>query len=109
MIRNYSYLHKIASQSEFSQVGATEPLKYADTRFGTEVIMGWYLLSTKGIYRNLFVHPEMEAWVERQKPKTQDKFRKVSDATYVEHRRVDTQQEQEQIGTTKCRKHCSCP
>ena len=29
--------------------------------------------------------------------------------TYVEHRRVDTQQGQEQIGTTKCRKGCSYP
>jgi hypothetical protein len=28
---------------------------------------------------------------------------------YVEHRRVDTQKAQEQIGTTKCRKSCSCP
>ena len=35
-------------------------------------------MSTKSIYRNLFVHPELEAWVERQKPQTQDKFRKVS-------------------------------
>jgi len=69
---------KIASQPEFSQVGATEPLKYADTRFGTKVIMGCRLLSTKSIYRNLFVHPELEAWVERQKPQTQDKFKKVS-------------------------------
>ena len=59
-------------------MGATEPLKYADTRFGTKVIMGCLLLSTKSIYRNLFVHPELEAWVERQKPQTPDKFRKVS-------------------------------
>ena len=59
-------------------MGATEPLKYADTRFGTKVIMGCRLLSTKSIYRNLFVHPELEAWVERQKPQTQDKFKKVS-------------------------------
>jgi hypothetical protein len=56
---------KIASQPEFSQVGATEPLKYADTRFGSKVIMGRRLLSTKSIYRNLFVNTEMEAWVER--------------------------------------------
>jgi hypothetical protein len=28
---------------------------------------------------------------------------------YVEHRRVDTQQTQEQIGTTNCGKRCSCP
>ena len=35
-------------------------------------------MSTKSIYRNLFVHPELEAWVERQKPQTQDKFKKVS-------------------------------
>jgi hypothetical protein len=42
------------------------------------VIMGCRLLSTKSIYRNLFVHPEMEEWVERQKPQTQVKFRKVS-------------------------------
>jgi hypothetical protein len=55
----------------------TEPLKYVDTRFGTKVIMGCLLLSTKSIYRNLFVHPELETWVERQKPQTQDKFRKV--------------------------------
>jgi hypothetical protein len=39
--------------------------------------MGCLLLSTKSIYRNLFVHPELETWVERQKPQTQDKFRKV--------------------------------
>ncbi len=52
---------KIASQPEFSQVGATEPLKYADTRFGSKVIMGLRLLNTKSIYRNLFVNTEMEA------------------------------------------------
>jgi hypothetical protein len=69
---------KMANQPDFSQVGATPPLKYVDTRFGTKVIMGCHLLSTKSIYRNLFVHPELEAWVERQKPQTQDKFRKVS-------------------------------
>ena len=69
---------KIANQPEFSQVGATEPLKYADTRFGSKVIMGRRLLCTKNIYRNLFVNTEMESWVERQKPQTQDKFRKVS-------------------------------
>ena len=40
--------------------------------------MGLRLLSTKSIYRNLFVNTEMEAWVERQKPQTQDKYRKVS-------------------------------
>ncbi len=57
---------------------ATESLKYADTRFGTKVIMGLLLLSTKSIYRNLFVYPELESWVERQKPQTQDKFRKMS-------------------------------
>ena len=34
--------------------------------------------TTKSIYRNLFVNTEMESWVERQKPQTQDKFRKVS-------------------------------
>jgi hypothetical protein len=28
---------------------------------------------------------------------------------YVEHRRVDTQQTQEQIGTTNCGKSCSYP
>jgi hypothetical protein len=39
--------------------------------------MGRHLLSTKSIYRNLFVKTEMEAWVERQKPQTQDNFRKV--------------------------------
>jgi hypothetical protein len=38
---------KIANQPEFSQVGATEPPKYADTRFGTKVIMGRRLLTTK--------------------------------------------------------------
>ncbi len=59
-------------------MGVTEPLKYVDTRFGTKVIMGCRLLNTKSIYRNLFVHPELEAWVERQKPQTQDKFMKVS-------------------------------
>jgi hypothetical protein len=46
-------------------MGAMEPLKYADTRFGTKEIMGRLLLGTKSIYRNLFVHLEMEAWVER--------------------------------------------
>ena len=46
---------KITSQSEFSQVDTTESLKYADTRFGRKVIMGRRLLSTKSIYRNLFV------------------------------------------------------
>ncbi len=38
---------KIVNQPEFSQVGATEPLKYVDTRFGTKVIMGRRLLTTK--------------------------------------------------------------
>ena len=52
---------KIASQPEFSQVGATESLKYTDTRFGSKVIMGSRLLSTKIIYRNLFVNTEMES------------------------------------------------
>ena len=28
---------------------------------------------------------------------------------YVEHRRVDTQQAQAQIGATKCRKNYTCP
>jgi hypothetical protein len=36
-------------QSEFSQVGSLEPLKYSDNRFGTKVIMGRLLLSTKSI------------------------------------------------------------
>ena len=54
----------LASQSDFS-VGVTEPLKYADTRFGSKIIMGRLLLSTKSIYRYLFVITEMEAWVER--------------------------------------------
>jgi hypothetical protein len=39
--------------------------------------MGHRLLSTKSIYRNFFVNTKMEVWVERQKPQTQDKFRKV--------------------------------
>ena len=43
----------VPGQPEFPQVGTTEPLKYADTRFGTNVIMGRCLLSTKSIYRNL--------------------------------------------------------
>ena len=47
---------KITSQSEFSQVVVTETLKYADTRFGSKVIMGRRLLNTKSIYRNLFVN-----------------------------------------------------
>jgi hypothetical protein len=72
-----SIFRKIASQSEFSQVGTTESLKYADTRFVSKVIMCHRLLSTKSNYRNLFVNTEMEAWVESQKPQTQDKFRKV--------------------------------
>ncbi len=45
---------------------------------GSKVIMGRRLLNTKSIYRSLFVNTEMETWVERQKPQTQDKFRKVS-------------------------------
>jgi hypothetical protein len=71
-----SIFRKIARQPEFSQVGAMEPLKYADTRFGSKVIIGRRLFSTKSIYRNLFVNTEMETWVESQKPQTQDKFRK---------------------------------
>ena len=76
--KSLTIYRKIASHPEFSQVGVTEPLKYVDTRFGTKVIMGLsHLLNTKSIYRNVFVLPEMEVWVESQKPQTQDKFRKV--------------------------------
>jgi hypothetical protein len=96
---------KIASQPEFSQVGATEPLKYADTRFGSKVIMGRRLLSTKSIYRNLFVNTEMEALVERQKPQTQDKFRKVSavvlsDTNFWKEGYADIQATESRMGLT---------
>ena len=58
-------------------MGATEPQVYGHSIW-KQGNHGRRLLSTKSIYRNLFVHPEMETWVERRKPQTQDKFRKVS-------------------------------
>ena len=83
----------------------TEPLKYVDTRFGTKVIMGCLLLSTKSIYKNLFVHPELETWVERQKPQTQDKFRKVSavvlsDTNFWKEGYADIQATESRMGLT---------
>ena len=46
---------KIASLPAFSEIGATEPLKYTDTRYGIRVFMGRRLLATRSIYRNLMV------------------------------------------------------
>jgi hypothetical protein len=69
---------KIAALPAFAEIGATEPLKYADTRYGSRVLMGRRLLTTRSIYRNLMVDTEMEAWLQRQKPDTQQKFNKVS-------------------------------
>ena len=40
--------------------------------------MGRRLLVTRSIYRNLMVDTEIEAWLQRQKPDTQQKFNKVS-------------------------------
>ena len=39
----------------------TDPSKYADTRYGSRVLMGRCLLSTRSIYINLMVDTEMEA------------------------------------------------
>jgi len=61
---------KIAALPAFAEIGATEPLKYADTRYGSRVLMGRRLLTTRSIYRNLMVDTEMEAWLQRQKPDT---------------------------------------
>ena len=69
---------KIAALPAFAEIGATEPLKYADTRYGSRVLMGRRLLVTRSIYRNLMVDTEMEACLQRQKPDTQQKFNKVS-------------------------------
>ena len=69
---------KIAALPDFAEIGATDPLKYADTRYGSRVLMGRCLFATRSIYRNLMVDTEMEAWLERQKPDTQQKFNKVS-------------------------------
>ena len=69
---------KIAALPAFAEIGATEPLKYVDTRYGSRVFMGRRLLVTRSIYRNLMVDTEMEACLQRQKPDTQQKFNKVS-------------------------------
>ncbi len=52
---------KIAALPAFAQIGATKPIKYADTRYGSRVLMGRRLLTTRSIYRNLMVDTEMEA------------------------------------------------
>ena len=52
---------KIAALPAFAEIGATESLKYADTRYGNRVLMGRRLLVTRSIYRKLMVDTEMEA------------------------------------------------
>ena len=52
---------KIFALPAFAEIGATDPLKYADTRYGRRVLMGRCLLVTRSIYRNLMVDTEMEA------------------------------------------------
>ena len=44
----------------FAEIGATEPSKYADTRYGNRVLMRRCLLTTRSIYRNLMVDTKME-------------------------------------------------
>ena len=51
---------KIDTLPTFAKIGATEPLKYVDTRYGRRVFMGRCLLTTRSIYRNLMVDTEME-------------------------------------------------
>ncbi len=51
---------KIDDLPVFTEIGVTDPLKYADTRYGSRVIMGRRLLVTRRIYRNLMVDTEME-------------------------------------------------
>ena len=69
---------KIATLPAFAKIGATEPLKYADTRYGIIVLMGRSLLTTRSIYRNLMVDTKMETCLQRQKPDTQRKFNKMN-------------------------------
>ena len=54
---------KIAVLPAFAEIGATESLKYTDTRHGNRVLMGRSLLVTRNIYRKLMVDTEMEAWL----------------------------------------------
>ena len=56
---------KITTLSVFSDIGVTEPLKYADTRYGSRVIMGRCLLVTRSIYRNLMGDMDMETCLQR--------------------------------------------
>ena len=51
---------KIAALPPFTEIVATEPLKYVDTRYGNRGLMGRCLLTTRDIYRNLMVDTEME-------------------------------------------------
>ena len=62
-IRSPLLFRKIAALPVFAEIGATEPLKYVDTRYGNrvQVIMGRCLLDTRSIYGNLMVDTEMEA------------------------------------------------
>jgi hypothetical protein len=69
----------VSGKVKLSRYTTTSPLRVqaiCSVTPGSKVIMGLHLLSTKSIYRNLFVNTEMETWVESQKPQTQDKFRK---------------------------------
>ena len=52
---------KIVDLPVFTPIGATEPFKYTDTRYGSRMLMGRCLLATRSIYRNLMVDTEMEA------------------------------------------------
>jgi hypothetical protein len=69
---------KNTSLPVFVEIGVTQPFEYVDTRYGNRVLMGRRLLVTRSIYRNLMVDTEIEAWLQRQKPDTQQKFNKVS-------------------------------
>ena len=59
--KTLALFRKISDLPVFAEIGATEPLKYADTRYGSRVLMGRCLLATRSIYRNLMVDTEMEA------------------------------------------------
>ena len=69
---------KIVDLTDLGKIGVTESLKYGDTRYGNRVFMGQCLLVTRNIYKNLMVDTKMEAYLQRQKPDTQQKFKKVS-------------------------------
>ncbi len=66
---------KITTLSIFTEIGDTDP--YTNTRYGTRVFMGCRLLVPRRIYKNRKVDTEMEVWLERQKPDTHQKFKKV--------------------------------